>query len=157
MPRNEVVIRFVLPRWSRRRWLGSALALGVLGAAVAYAAPQWPFVAPTYRQGDPLSAATLTSQLAQVGDNLNDVDARIRTLQTQLAALQVDPDCPRGYGRFTDNAFPNAVLCQKGSDEVVRVGGWPGKTTGPEVFWIDRYEASVWDSPGGGGARTAGS
>jgi hypothetical protein len=53
------------------------------------------------------------------------------------------PDCPVGYAR--DAAVTSYVLCRFGSDEVVRVG------TRHSAFWIDRYEASVWDQPDGTG------
>jgi Sulfatase-modifying factor enzyme 1 len=55
----------------------------------------------------------------------------------------VNNDCPAGYSRKTDADF---VVCVKrrsdGSvyDEVVKVG------TGGSAFWIDRYEASVWQN-----------
>lgn len=67
------------------------------------------------------------------------------------------PDCPVGYERATDPAFTGDMrLCQRSRleggarvvyDEVVRVG------MGASAFWIDRYEASVWQQPDGTGAR----
>ncbi len=51
-------------------------------------------------------------------------------------------DCPRGYtaGANPPNpANPASVLCTKDDDELVKVG------TGASAFWIDRYEASVWN------------
>ncbi|MBI5526631.1 MAG: SUMF1/EgtB/PvdO family nonheme iron enzyme [Deltaproteobacteria bacterium] len=42
------------------------------------------------------------------------------------------PDCPQGYLK---DARTDIVLCKRGSDEMVKVGN----------FWIDRYEASVWE------------
>jgi hypothetical protein len=56
-----------------------------------------------------------------------------------------DPDCPAGYRR--DAAEMNIVLCKKGVDEVVKVG------SGAAAFWIDRYEASVWQNPDGSGQQ----
>ena len=56
------------------------------------------------------------------------------------------PECPPGYHR--DASTPGIVLCKdvkSDKDQVVRVGG------GPEVFWIDRFEATLWDAPFGGG------
>jgi hypothetical protein len=47
-------------------------------------------------------------------------------------------DCPLTYER--DKTVTAFVLCKNGPDEMVKVG------TGPQAFWIDRYEASVWDS-----------
>lgn len=49
------------------------------------------------------------------------------------------PDCPTGYER--DGSATGIILCRKGQDEVVRVGN------GASAFWIDRYEASVWQNP----------
>ena len=42
------------------------------------------------------------------------------------------PPCPEGY--VQDQAETRFVLCERGTDQVVRVGN----------FWIDRYEASTW-------------
>jgi formylglycine-generating enzyme required for sulfatase activity len=59
------------------------------------------------------------------------------------------PDCPNGYER--DLAARDIVLCKRplaggAFDEVVRVG------TGATAFWIDRYEATVWQRYDGSGA-----
>ncbi len=48
------------------------------------------------------------------------------------------PECPPGYSRTPD---PNFLVCIRDDDEVVRVG------SGATAFWIDRYEASIWDKP----------
>ena len=53
------------------------------------------------------------------------------------------PDCPVGWAR--DQMLMGVVLCRKGTDEMVRVG------TGPTAFWIDRYEASLWQNADGTG------
>ncbi|MEZ4406352.1 MAG: SUMF1/EgtB/PvdO family nonheme iron enzyme [Polyangiales bacterium] len=58
-------------------------------------------------------------------------------------------DCPVGYER--DRAETRWVVCSRAyalgavtvRDEVVRVG------TGATAFWMDRYEASVWDATSG--------
>lgn len=55
------------------------------------------------------------------------------------------PDCPTGYDR--DSSATGIILCRRGQDEVVRVG------TGASAFWIDRYEASVWQNPDGTGTQ----
>lgn len=55
------------------------------------------------------------------------------------------PECPDGYAR--DNTQLNIILCRQGMDEVVRVG------TKGSAFWIDRYEASVWDNADGTGKQ----
>ncbi len=52
-------------------------------------------------------------------------------------------DCPEGYAR--DLSAMGIILCKRGNDEVVRVG------KGRVAFWIDRYEASVWDHADGTG------
>lgn len=135
MARNEIVIRIVIPRWMWRRWALLAGALILVGATAAYAIDiTW------IAKGKPLTAQNLS-------DNFKEIESRLQALETKA------PLCPRGYTQFTDNNFPNAILCKNGNDEMVRVGGWPGKTNGPEVFWIDRYEASVWDQPGGMGNK----
>lgn len=58
------------------------------------------------------------------------------------------PDCPTGYER--DNSATGIVLCRRGQDEMVRVG------TGASAFWIDRYEASVWQYPDCSGSTYGG-
>lgn len=77
------------------------------------------------------------------------LQAKIDELQAKVDALEAQrmaPDCPSGYIK-TDQppaAFlPDAVVCARGADEIVRVG------TGTTAFWIDRYEASTWTTPGG--------
>ena len=50
------------------------------------------------------------------------------------------PDCPATYTR--DTSASGIVLCSRSNDEVVRVG------SGNSAFWIDRYEARVFDSAG---------
>ncbi len=52
-------------------------------------------------------------------------------------ALEVDEPalCPQGYAR--DTSEPGFVLCRRGLDQMVRVGS----------FWVDRFEASVWEMP----------
>ncbi len=44
------------------------------------------------------------------------------------------PLCPQGYTHFTEEE--DFVLCRRGLDEMVRVGD----------FWVDRFEASIWDN-----------
>lgn len=55
------------------------------------------------------------------------------------------PDCPDSYIR--DSTQMNIVLCRQGMDEVVKVG------TKGSAFWIDRYEASIWDNEDGSGKQ----
>lgn len=54
-------------------------------------------------------------------------------------------DCPIGYER--DSSAIGMVLCKRGADEVVRVG------KGGSAFWIDRYEASVFENEDGSGRQ----
>jgi formylglycine-generating enzyme required for sulfatase activity len=44
-----------------------------------------------------------------------------------------EPECPRGYQR--DETREDIVLCERGRDQMVKVGD----------FWVDRYEATVSD------------
>ena len=55
------------------------------------------------------------------------------------------PDCPIGYVR--DQSVMTIVLCKEGADEVVKVG------RKGSAFWIDRYEASVWQNEDGSGQQ----
>lgn len=55
------------------------------------------------------------------------------------------PDCPDGYVR--DNISTTIIICQEGVDEVVKVG------TKGSAFWIDRYEASIWQNADGTGQQ----
>jgi hypothetical protein len=76
--------------------------------------------------------------------------AALDEAQTRIAALeaavgQVSSDCPSGYAQ--DASVTQFVVCKKGVDEVVKVG------TGASVFWIDRYEASLFEKPDGSGVR----
>src|SRR5688572_3332461 len=57
------------------------------------------------------------------------------------------PECPAGYVRQTAGTSKDHVICEMGKDEIVRVG------TGPSVFWIDRYESSVWSNRDGSGTQ----
>lgn len=82
--------------------------------------------------GQPLSASKLKA-------NLDEVQSRLAALESAIATLQAT-DCPTGY---TKDATPGIVVCTRSvagqTDQVVKVG------TGREAFWVDQYEASVWD------------
>jgi hypothetical protein len=54
-------------------------------------------------------------------------------------------ECPTGYDR--DPTASDFVLCKKGADQVVRVG------QGQSQFWIDRFEASLWQNTDGTGVQ----
>ncbi|MDD5308317.1 MAG: hypothetical protein PHU25_13430 [Deltaproteobacteria bacterium] len=51
------------------------------------------------------------------------------------------PECPMGYLR--DTTATGIMLCKKGSDQMAKVGN----------FWIDRYEASLWETAACGGSQ----
>ena len=51
------------------------------------------------------------------------------------------PECPAGYEVDPDEE--DFVLCTNGADEMVKVGD----------FWVDRYEASVWENADCSGGR----
>lgn len=93
-------------------------ALGVLVGGVALAG-----LPGGYADGQPLTAEVLTSNFTY--------------LQGEIAQLQGLAPCPEGYTQ--DTTQTTFVDCTNGTDEVVQVG------TGSSAFWIDRYEASVWN------------
>ncbi len=144
MARKELTIRVSIPESPRaRRWLAFFFAIATSTAAVVIAVSTWPYNPPSFANGEMLSSSRMTSEFKQVGDNLNDVDTRLKALealvQTQkneIDALTAEPDCPRGYNR--DASVTSYTVCKKGADEMVKV------SAGPSAFWIDRYEASVW-------------
>jgi formylglycine-generating enzyme required for sulfatase activity len=79
-----------------------------------------------------------------VGGDIAVADQPITSVPFAKYAEQVGfPDCPVGYERDVTSA--SFIVCRFGSDEVVRVG------TKHSAFWIDRYEASVWEQPTGTG------
>jgi formylglycine-generating enzyme required for sulfatase activity len=53
------------------------------------------------------------------------------------------PDCPVGY----QDQGAGLPICRRGGDEIVKVGA------GSSAFWMDRYEASLWTEPFGGGSQ----
>ena len=66
--------------------------------------------------------------------------------------VSVDNDCPTGYAKSTDAGDAPFTVCRRTLgggrfDEVVKVG------FGASAFWIDRYEASVWDNAATTGMR----
>jgi formylglycine-generating enzyme required for sulfatase activity len=81
-----------------------------------------------------------------VGDEVAVQDQPVGFVPNARYADQVGyPDCPPTYDR--DAAETGVIVCRKGSDTLVRVG------TGGTAFWVDRYEASVWERPDGSGNR----
>jgi formylglycine-generating enzyme required for sulfatase activity len=84
-----------------------------------------------------------------VGGNAVVTDQPITSVPSAKYADQVGfSDCPFGYDR--DKSLTNIVLCRRGTDEVVRAG------VRSSAFWIDRYEASVWEFPDGTGISYGG-
>lgn len=116
-------------------------------------------------QGDPGVLDDTTASALQAA--IEDLQAQLDTLQAKHDALQVktdalqarvdatetqleDPDCPVGYQAIAKPFLasnPDSVLCKNADDEVVRIG------RGPAAFWIDRYEASIWEHPDGSGIQ----
>ncbi len=94
----------------------------------------------------PYAIEAESATLASTGSAL---DTRIAALEARLnAATDANPDCPRGYTR--DATITAYTVCTRTvtlgtaaiRDDVVKVG------SGVTAFWIDRFEASVYDSAG---------
>jgi formylglycine-generating enzyme required for sulfatase activity len=98
--------------------------------------------------GDPVTyAVRLASDAGSPGELLTDGGVAITPVPYARFADQagVNNDCPAGYAKSTDPGDAAFTVCRRtlsGTrfDEVVKVG------TGASAFWIDRYEASVWDN-----------
>lgn len=56
-------------------------------------------------------------------------------------AVGEDSPCPLGYTEYPSEV--GVALCRRGDDELVKVGD----------FWVDRYEAGVWENEDCSGAR----
>jgi formylglycine-generating enzyme required for sulfatase activity len=126
----KITIEMDLPRVAKRLVAYIGIPVAVLLGARALARADPPVAPPnSFNPGDSLSAAK--------------VNANFKTLQD--AVNKLDPECPGGYMR--EGGVSQFVLCTKGADEVVKVG------SGGAAFWIDRYEASVWQNADGTGAR----
>jgi formylglycine-generating enzyme required for sulfatase activity len=122
-------------------FFGLPVAL-VMAAGVA----AWAYDTAWIADGQPISASNLKQNLDEVQTRLATLESANQTLQGQLqeanasiATLQAT-DCPAGY---TKDLAPGIVLCVRSAagrtDQMVKVG------VGREAFWIDRYEASVWE------------
>jgi hypothetical protein len=76
------------------------------------------------------------------------LQAELASIRARLDAAEGGGDCPAGWSR--DMTAPDLIVCARTvtlgdiglRDEVVKVG------TGRSAFWIDRYEASVYDRAG---------
>lgn len=118
-----------IPQWSK--WLTAGIAIGLtlgLGAWRVYAATI--SVKTNWQPGDTLKAVDINSNFQALQDAINGI---------------THPNCPEDYTQ--DTTATTFVLCKRGTDEVVRVG------TGGSAFWIDRYEASIWQNPDGTGTQ----
>jgi formylglycine-generating enzyme required for sulfatase activity len=117
-------------RPSRAVRIAVPLAL-IAAAAMTARAFDTSWIAP----GQTLSADKLKTALDEV--------------QARLAAIE-NRDCPPGYtvaAKPYISTNPDSVQCKNGSDVVVKVG------RGPSAFWIDQYEATLWDTATGGGTQ----
>ncbi len=91
---------------------------------------------------------TVGSESVVMNQPVNPVPYAIHADVAAVAMQHGTPECPLGYTRYSDAALPTgAIACRNGNDEMVRVG------TGPSAFWIDRYEASVWQNADGTGMQ----
>ncbi len=126
----KIDFRFDAPRGGMRRLaLFIALPVAVVMAAGLFARAyddSW------IKSGAQIDASTLKAMF-------DEIQAR------QAGAIA----CPVGYNQANANGI---TLCQKplaggAVDEVVKVGN------GPASFWIDRYEASVWQNADGSGMQ----
>jgi formylglycine-generating enzyme required for sulfatase activity len=118
----RIRIDIEIPQWTK--WLTSGIAIGVVlgvGAARVYA--DTVSVKTDWKTDDTLLAT--------------DLNANFANLKAAVDQLK-HPSCPEDYTQ--DTTAGGIVLCKKGVDEVVKVG------TNNTVFWIDRYEASIWAS-----------
>jgi formylglycine-generating enzyme required for sulfatase activity len=72
--------------------------------------------------------------------------ATLKAMFDEIQARQAGTaPCPVGYTQ--DNSVVTYTVCMNGADEMVKVG------SGLSSFWIDRYEASIWDSPAATGTQ----
>jgi hypothetical protein len=118
----RIRIDLELPQWTK--WLVSGIVIGVVlgvGAARVYA--------------DTVTVKTWVADEVLTADDLNTTIGSLKAAVDQLK----HPTCPEDYAQ--DTTVSGIVLCKKGVDEVVKVG------TSNTVFWIDRYEASIWVIP----------
>lgn len=116
----RIKIDLAVPQWTK--WLAAGMAMGtVLGVGAARVYAGTVTVKTNWASGDTLTAADLNTNFAN--------------LQAAVNQLK-QPTCPEDY--VQDTTVTAFTLCKKGVDEVVKVG------TGGSVFWIDRYEASIW-------------
>jgi len=125
----KIKIDLVVPQWTK--WLVGGIAIGVvLGVGSARVYSGTVTVKTNWANGDTLTATDLNTNFAN--------------LKAAVDQLK-QPDCPEDYAR--DTSVTAFTLCKKGVDEVVKVG------KGGSVFWVDRYEASIWQNADGTGVQ----
>lgn len=126
------VVRSVLAR--RRTPVAVALLLTLTSAAVFALSSPAPF-----EEGDTLTADALNTRF-------DALFSAVAALEAAQQASVVSLDCPHGYLNASDDPAygfdnvvaqnPDAVLCVRGEDQMVKVGD----------FWIDRYESVLVDA-----------
>jgi formylglycine-generating enzyme required for sulfatase activity len=93
-------------------------------------------------KGDPGVPGDTSVTLDGGAASTQDLADLVVALQAQVQALS-DPACPFGYKPTAKPFVPSnadSVLCKNThDDEVVKV------SAGGAAFWIDRYEASIWE------------
>jgi formylglycine-generating enzyme required for sulfatase activity len=138
------------PPWLRKVLWVAGPAILLAGVQAAYAD-----VPHAFEDNQVLTAAQLNGNfialdttLADVDGKVADVDDKVADVEQRVAALEApapEPACPRGYAH--DTTVTAFTVCKKGDDQVVKVG------QGGAAYWIDRYEASVWDTPAASGTQ----
>lgn len=117
-----IKVQFEISDWQQK--VGIGLVVGLLfGIGITRAIAEPVVLSHQWKDGDVLTADKL---------NQNFLDLKDAMLRLQ------DPDCPPAYAR--DTSQTPFIVCKMGKDEVVKVG------TGNAAFWIDRYEASIWEA-----------
>ena len=119
-----------IPNWTK--WLLGGVAIGAVLGAGAVVLAQAPVVT-SFSVGETLSADKLNTNLGNLKTSIVDLQNAVNN--------PPEPTCPRGYTQ--DATVTLFVVCKKGVDEVVKVG------TCAAAFWIDRYEASIWQNADG--------
>ena len=131
----HISISFDAPRGAGARlarFFGLPLALVAAAGLAAYA-----YDTTWIASAQPVSASKLKADLDEV--------------QARLAVLEGAGDCPSGWTKYAPDSVAGITVCRASvtigtatlADDLVKVG------SGPAAFWIDRYEAGVWDETGG--------
>jgi hypothetical protein len=129
-----------IPRWAKRFALfvgAPVIVFTAIGVAVSASIT----VPTTFVAGQSLNASEMNQNFLSLQNAINDLQAQVDALKAAASS----PDCPAGYAK--DASATAFVLCTKGVDQIVKVG------TGISAFWIDRYEATIWQNADGSGAQ----